>query len=1185
MRFYDVGARGRGHGRRHGRGRGRGQGCGAPVADESVAQSVMVELVGSLQTDQEEPEGLAGGGAGVDGVPVGVAQARDDRIADLLTRLLERLPERVPAQAPGVPPVAEVQPRIAVAEALPSYIKMMEQMQRIGTEFFSEGYQVDLVVHYLQADAHLWWRGVAARRAQAGMSWADFVAEFNAKYFPPKALDRLEGRFFELSQGSQTVREYEAEFNRLIVYAGRAMEVVELVETAALLEEGLKDEAVVTSPTLQVKKPQQQSSSNKSGKPVQGQKRKCDETQRASQDGQGCFGCGSKDHRVASYPRRSGTDTRVCFHYKEAGHIKPKCLKFQQREVAVVAAATAIPTERIARGKFLVVQGRARNLDVQVAGESMLTDLIICAVELYDIILGIDWLGHYMVYLDCHRGRFVFEREKRRLVYQGVKPNFGSLVISAVQGLPPSRSDPFTIELETGTMPISKAPYRMAPAEMAELKKQLEELLGKGFIWPSSSPWGALVLFLKKKDGSFRLCIDYRGLNRVIVKNKYPLPRIDELLDQLRGATWLSKIDLASDDILVYSKSSEEHEVHLRVVLEKLREQKLFAKLSKCSFWQREISFLGHIISAAGVSVDPEKIQAIREWPRPRNAMEIRSFLGLTGYYRRFVKGLPRGKVFAYASRQLRKHEGNYPTHDLEMATVVFALKIWRSYLYGGKVQVFTDHKSLKYIFPQPEPNLRQRRWMELVADYDLDIAYHPGKANLVDDALSRKRVALAQERDIESLKDEVLIKDSKVEGSEYQVSANGIILVYGQVCVPRDKNLRREILSEAHASKFSIYTGATKTYQDLKRYYHWVRMKKDVASWVAACDVCQLVKAEHRNPGSLLQILPLPEWKWDMIKMDFVVGLPISRTKDAIWVIVDRLTKSAQFLAIKKTDRAEVLAKKYVQEVVRRHGVPVSIVSDRDPKFTSAFWRAFQAEMGTNVHLSTTYHPQADGKSKRTIQTLEDLLRICVLDWGGHWADHLGLVEFSYNNSYQASFVQKTSEKIRVLKLNMKESHDRQKSYADKRRRELEFEVGDRVYLNMAMLRGPNRYITENKLSPRYMGPFRSIELVRPVAYRLELPEIMQAFHKVFHVSMLKKGLHKDDEVLAKIPADLQPNMTLEARPVRVLERKVRQDHRKKTPMIKVLWDSDGVEQETWEPEARMKAKFKKWFEKQAEA
>ncbi|CAA7018918.1 unnamed protein product [Microthlaspi erraticum] len=274
--------------------------------------------------------------------------------------------------------------------------------------------------------------------------------------------------------------------------------------------------------------------------------------------------------------------------------------------------------------------------------------------------------------------------------------------------------------------------------------------------------------------------------------------------------------------------------------------------------------------------------------------------------------------------------------------------------------------------------------------------------------------------------------------------------------------------------------------YHDLKRYYHWVGMKRDVADWVAKCNTCALVKAEHQVPGGLLQSLPIPEWKWDRITMDFVVGLPVSRTFDAIWVIVDRLTKSAHFLAIKKTDGAAVLARKFVREIVRLHGVPASIVSDRDPRFTSEFWRAFQAEMGTKVHLSTAYHPQTDGQSERTIQTLEDLLRMCVLDWGGHWADHLSLVEFAYNNSFQASigmapfealygrpcrtplcwtqvgersmygatYVQETTEKVRVVRLNMKEAQDRQKSYADRRRRELEFQVGDRVYLKMAMLR-----------------------------------------------------------------------------------------------------------------------------------
>ncbi|KAL4010566.1 hypothetical protein IC575_030067 [Cucumis melo] len=397
----------------------------------------------------------------------------------------------------------------------------------------------------------------------------------------------------------------------------------------------------------------------------------------------------------------------------------------------------------------------------------------------------------------------------------------------------------------------------MAPAELKELKVQLQELLDKGFIRPSVSPWGAPVLFVKKKDGSMRLCIDYRELNKVTVKNRYPLPRIDDLFDQLQGATVFSKIDLRSgyhqlrikdgdvpkttfrsryghyefivmsfgltnapavfmdlmnrvfrefldtfvivfiDDILIYFKTEAEHEKHLRMVLQTLRDNKLYAKFSKCEFWLKQVSFLGHVVSKAGVSVDPAKIEAVTSWTRPSIVSEVRSFLGLAGYYRRFVenfsriatpltqltrKGAPfvwskacedsfqnlkqklvtapvltvpddsgsfviysdaskkglgcilmqQGKVVAYASRQLKSHEQNYPTHDLELAAVVFALKIWRHYLYGKKIQIFTDHKSLKYFFTQKELNMRQRRWLELVKDYDCEILYHPGKANVV---------------------------------------------------------------------------------------------------------------------------------------------------------------------------------------------------------------------------------------------------------------------------------------------------------------------------------------------------------------------------------------------------------------------------------------------------------------------
>ena len=565
--------------------------------------------------------------------------------------------------------------------------------------------------------------------------------------------------------------------------------------------------------------------------------------------------------------------------------------------------------------------GIHHNVPVILGGVELLGDLTELEMSLYDVILGMDWLSRHRVVLDCPKARVNIPREEGKIIYEGIQTHREIPIVSmlraeelleggaegflatismvkedgqqelhdipvvaeyedvfeALKGPPPARADVLTIEVEPGAAPVSRAPYRLAPTEMAELKKQLEELSDKGFIRPSTSPWGAPVLFVKKKDGSFRLCIDYRGLNKVTIKNKYPLPRIDELLDQLQGASWFSKIDLASgyhqiaiaegdvrktafrtryghyefvvmpfgltnapaafmklmndvfreqldkfvivfiDDILVYSRSREEHAEHLRIVLGKLREHQLFAKLSKCSFWQRKIGFLGHVVSEAGVAVDQEKITAISEWPTPKSATEIRSFLGLAGYYRKYVNSfasiakpmtrltgkdakfdwteecsgsftelkrqlthapvlvLPRpgipydvytdasgtglgcvlmqeGQVIAYASRQLRPHEANYPTHDLELAAVVFALKIWRSYLYGEKVKIFTDHQSLKYIFTQADLNLRQRRWMELLADYNLEIAYHPGKANHVADALSRRRSDVSGTKEVQEL-------------------------------------------------------------------------------------------------------------------------------------------------------------------------------------------------------------------------------------------------------------------------------------------------------------------------------------------------------------------------------------------------------------------------------------------------
>ncbi|GJS21370.1 putative reverse transcriptase domain-containing protein [Tanacetum coccineum] len=335
--------------------------------------------------------------------------------------------------------------------------------------------------------------------------------------------------------------------------------------------------------------------------------------------------------------------------------------------------------------------------------------------------------------------------------------------------------------------------------------------------------------------------------------------------------------------------------------------------------------------------------------------------------------------------------------------------------------------------------------------------------------------------------------------------------------------------------------------------------MKADIATYVSKCLTCAKVKAEHQRQSGLLVQPEIPQWKWDNIMMDFVTKLPkSSQGYDTIWVIVDRLTKSAIFIPMKETDPLEKLARMYLKEVVTRHGIPVSIICDRDPRFASNFWRSLQKALGTSLDMSTAYHPQTDGQSERTIQTLEDMLRACVIDFGNGWVKHLPLVEFSYNNSYHASIkaapfealygrkcrspvcwaevgevqltgpeiVQETTERIIQVKQRMQAARDRQKSYADLKRKPMEFEVGDKVMLKVSPWKGVVRFGKRGKLNPRFVGPFKVIKRVGDVAYKLELPEELSRVHNTFHVSNLKKcyadeplavpldGLHFDDKL-----------------------------------------------------------------------
>ncbi|VVA41124.1 PREDICTED: retrotransposon, partial [Prunus dulcis] len=701
-------------------------------------------------------------------------------------------------------------------------------------------------------------------------------------------------------------------------------------------------------------------------------------------------------------------------------------------------------------------------------------DLIPLEMVGLDVILGMDWLVKHHASVDCFRKEVILRSPGRpeatfygelmtatRLLRKGCSGYLAYIVDSRTQelqledipvvrdfpnvfpddlpGLPPHREIEFTIELMPGISPVSQAPYRMAPAELKELKVQLQELVDKGFIRPSFSPWGAPVLFVKKKDGTMRLCVDYRQLNKVTVRNKYPLPRIDDLFDQLRGAKVFSKIDLRSGyhqlrikeedvpktafrtryghyeflvmpfgltnapaafmDLMnrVFRRyldrfSRKAHMKHLELVLKTLWRKKLFAKFSKCQFWLDRVNFLGHVISAEGVYVDPQKVEAVVNWPQPTSVTEVRSFLGLAGYYRRFVEGfstiaapltrltrkgvkfewskeceksfdelktrlttapvltlpddsgnfviysdasqqglgcvlMQHGRVIAYASRQLKKHELNYPVHDLELAAVVFALKIWRHYLYGVTCQIFTDHKT--YLRGRYAPLMVELRKLRVELGVDEQGAL---LATLQVRPVLMERIIAAQAEDplICTLRAEV----ENGTRTDCSVRNDGALMLGNRLYVPHDEVLKREILEEAHSSAFAMHPGSTKMYHTLREHYWWPFMKKEIAEYVRKCLVCQQVKAERQKPSGLLQPLPVPEWKWEHITMDFVFKLPRTRNKhDGVWVIVDRLTKSAHFLPVRANYTLIKLAQLFIDEIVRLHGVPVSITSDRDPR------------------------------------------------------------------------------------------------------------------------------------------------------------------------------------------------------------------------------------------------------------
>ncbi|KAD4385610.1 hypothetical protein E3N88_25779 [Mikania micrantha] len=432
---------------------------------------------------------------------------------------------------------------------------------------------------------------------------------------------------------------------------------------------------------------------------------------------------------------------------------------------------------------------------------------------------------------------------------------------------------------------------------------------------------------------------------------------------------------------------------------------------------------------------------------------------------------------------------------------------------------------------------------------------------------------------------------------------------------VPELNNIRELIFHEAHKSKYSVHPGADKMYKDLKEYYWWPGMKKDIALYVGKCLTCSKVKAEHQKPSGMLQQPEIPQWKWEQISMDFITKLPrTSSGYDSIWVIVDRLTKSAHFLPIREDFKMEKLAKLYITEIITRHGVPMSIISDRDSRFTSRFWQSMQKALGTRLDLSIAYHPQTDGQTERTIQTLEDMLRCCVVDFGGSWDNHLPLIEFSYNNSYHTSIkcapfealygrkcrspvcwaeigesqitgpeiIQETTDKIAQIKDRIKAARDRQKSYADNRRKPLEFAIGDKVMLKVSPWKGVVRFGKKGKLAPRYIGPFEILDRIGPVAYKLQLPQELGGVHDTFHVSNLKKCLSDETLIIPLDEVQLDDKLHFIEEPIEIMDQDLKTLKRSRIPIIKVRWNSKRGPEFTWEREDHMKKKLSSAIHKQ---
>ncbi|GJX88021.1 RNA-directed DNA polymerase [Tanacetum coccineum] len=824
-------------------------------------------------------------------------------------------------------------------------------------------------------------------------------------------------------------------------------------------------------------------------------------------------------------------------------------------------------------------------------------------------------------------------------------------------GLPLVREIQHCIDFIPGASIPNKPAYRMNPKEFAELHRQVTELLEKGLIRESMSPCAVPALLVPKPNGTFRMCIDSRAVNKITIKYRFPIPRFDDLLDQLHGAQIFSKIDLRSgyhqirmrpgdewktafktrdglyewmvmpfglsnapstfmrlmnhifkafigrfmvvyfDDILVFSNSLDDHLRHLRDVFSILRTQKLYANANKCHFLRQEVNFLGYLVSGTGIRMDTSKIDAITTWPTPTSLHDVRSFHGLASFYRRFIRdfstivapmtdclksskfvwspasqaafdklktavteapvlALPnfnhvfqvecdasgRGiggvlsqlnRPIAFFSEKFNETRRRYTTYDKEFYAIVRSLDYWRHYLLPNEFILYSDHQALKFIQGQAKLNPRHAKWVETLQDFTFVIRHKAGTANTVADALSRRPSLMvtttAHVANFDPLKHlyvddpdfkEVWEKCLSGPFRDY-VQRDGFLFKGHRLCVPIS-SFREAIILECHKGALAGHFGRDKTLSLVGERFFWPKLVRDVVKIINRCRVCHVAKTHNTNQG-LYTPLPTPTAPWEDVSIDFVLGLPLTqRKKDSIMVVVDRFSKMAHFIPCSKTYDASQVARLYFSEIVRLHGVPKTITSDRDVKFVSHFWRTLWKRLGAKLQFSTSHHPQTDGQTEVTNRSLGNLLRCLVGSNIKQWDLVLPQAEFAYNRSTHSStgrspflvvygrnpftpldlaplpgldsFSADGDEQAAQIKLLHEQVRDQitkhnlqYQARANKHRKRVVFQEGDLVWIFLRRERFPQGRF--GKLHPRADGPFRVLKRINDNAYQIDLP------------------------------------------------------------------------------------------------